>query len=186
MPDARSFPSDPRLLYRKICLRRLARNVQSGVFHKLNDIFDNIFQLEVSPIFTESQMSSGQRTFDYHIIQFAPRDAVRLRKRFSALAEETTNPKSASLNRGFSCISFMLERCRPADIVMPSTPASNAAFKRAFKVAIGSFIVSFSMQFTRTNPFLLPFPSRRQSIAWKLLKALQIELLFRLICLLNH
>ena len=51
----------------------------------------------------------------------------------------------------------MLERCRPADIVMPSTPASNAAFKRAFKVAIGSFIVSFSMQFTRTNPFPVAF-----------------------------
>ena len=84
-------------------------------------------------------------------------NAVRFRKRFSALAEETTNPKSASLNRGLSCISFKLERCRPADIVIPSTPASNAAFNRAFSVAIGSFIVSFSMQFTRTRPLPVAF-----------------------------
>ena len=74
------------------------------------------------------------------------------RKMLRARTLETTIPSLACLKRLFSAIMAKEEICRPAERLMPSMPASSAAFKRCGSVLKLSFIVSFSMQLMKTRP----------------------------------
>src|SRR5450830_821484 len=74
------------------------------------------------------------------------------RKICRARTDETMMPSLASRKRGWSAIRPKELKCRPADRVMPSMPASSAAFRRTRSVSRGPFIVSFSMQFTKIRP----------------------------------
>src|SRR5471032_2292141 len=76
-----------------------------------------------------------------------------LRRKISrARTDETIMPSLASRKRGWSAIRANEPKCRPADRVMPSMPASSAAFRRTRKVSRGPFMVSFSMQLTKIRP----------------------------------
>ena len=74
------------------------------------------------------------------------------RNNASARADETMMPSLASRKRGWSSINANEPRCRPAERVMPSTPASSAADRRTRRVSRGEFMVSFSMQLTKIMP----------------------------------